>query len=296
MFADACAKAMQYTKPMIISTALVDGTVESGFATFFMINREGWGVTAAHCVQCLMQQHTDQGRMHEVDNFNAAHPDEKKSYDPKWLRTHAILWGGAGNARVEEFKIFGPQDLAFIKFTGLPPNFVKDYPVFKDPASVRQGMSVCRLGFPFMKVKTEFIPAENRFNLEINGGAGFQCFPYDGMVTRIVHKVQVDANGRPMEPRPNGPPIQFIECSTPGLVGQSGGPIIDRNGFVVGLQSQTNNVPLGFGDKQVDGKYMPEQFINLGMGVHVSTIIQQMKELGISYKSESDDDGYRIIG
>ncbi|MBO7409415.1 MAG: trypsin-like peptidase domain-containing protein [Candidatus Methanomethylophilaceae archaeon] len=296
MFADACAKAMQYTKPLIISTATVDGTVNSGFATFFFINREGWAITAAHCVQCVLQQHADAEQIRKVDAYNAEHPDDKKPYNPKWLKAHALMWGGIAGLRFDRLEINLALDIALVKFAGLPPNSVTEFPVFKEPASIRPGMSICRLGFPFIKVKTDFIPAENRFALEINNGAGFRLFPYEGMVTGTIIKKAVDQNGHPIEPRPNEIQPTFIECSTPGLIGQSGGPIVDKNGFIVGMQSQTVNLPMGFGDKQVDGKYMPEQFMNIGMGVHVSTIIQMMKEKGVSYKSESDDDGYRIVG
>jgi hypothetical protein len=38
-----------------------------------------------------------------------------------------------------------------------------------------------------------------------------------------------------------------------------------------------------------------EQFMNLGLGVHVRTILQVLDRKGVKYKSESDDDGYRII-
>ena len=231
-----------------------------------------------------------------MDIHNSQNPDDKKEYDPKWQKAH-IIWWGNGVFRIENMRIEPLLDIALVKFTGLPPNFVTDLPVFADPASVRPGMSVCRLGYPFMKVKTDYKPESSTFNIEINNGNGTTtAFPYEGMVTRQVIKRRMDANGRPVQTNPNEPIPMYIECSTPGLVGQSGGPIFDRNGFIVGMQSHTNNIPLGFGDKQVDGKYMPEQFINTGMGVHVSTLIQMFKQYNIKYKSESDDDGYRIIG
>ena len=295
MFTEACAKAMQYTKPMVISKVLMDGTVDSGFATYFFINRDGWALTAAHCLQCTIQQHHDDELRQQVDAYNAQNPDDKKAYDPKWLKTHIIWWGNEAG-RVETMKIEPFFDIALIKFAGLPSNFAGDFPVFKDPSTVRPGMSVCRLGYPFMKVKAEFIPESSRFNIEINNNTAPGGFPYEGMVTRQIIKKRTDANGRPLNNNPNDPISMYIECSTPGLIGQSGGPIFDRNGFVVGMQSHTNNMPLGFGDKQVDGKYMPEQFINVGVGVHVSTLIQMFKQNNIKYKSESDDDGYRIIG
>ena len=294
MFAEACAKATQFTKPMVISTATVDGKVDSGYATYVIINSEGWAVTAFHCVQCVLQQHNDENLKREVDAYNAQNPDEKRTYNPKWLKANSVWWGN-DNIRYDTMHFHPALDLAFVRLTNLPHNFVTDYPVFKEPSAIRPGMSLCRIGYPFTKAKATYDPESTRFALGLEGGIP-QWFPYEGMLTRQIVGIPLDANGKPVKIDPNEPQPMFVECSTPGLVGQSGGPIIDKNGYIVGIQSKTNSIPLGFGDKQVDGKYMPEQFINLGVGVHVSTIIQAMKKHGIKYKSESDDDGYRIVG
>ena len=42
MFADACQKVMEFTKPVIVSTRLQDGTVKTECGTFIILNREGW--------------------------------------------------------------------------------------------------------------------------------------------------------------------------------------------------------------------------------------------------------------
>ena len=51
MFADAVARAIQFTRPVIVSTCFYDGTVDSGMAAFVPINDAGWIVTAAHIFQ-----------------------------------------------------------------------------------------------------------------------------------------------------------------------------------------------------------------------------------------------------
>ena len=70
----------------------------------------------------------------------------------------------------------------------------------------------------------------------------------------------------------------------------------DKNGNIVAMQSSTANIDLGFGDMQINGKYMPEQYLNVGLGPSVGSIVKQLDHFGVKYKSESDDDGYRIIG
>jgi hypothetical protein len=73
----------------------------------------------------------------------------------------------------------------------------------------------------------------------------------------------------------DGYPLQFVETSSPGLRGQSGGPTLDKDGVVWAIQSQTQSIPLGFRPtwKDENGKDVEEhQVLNLGMGVHPETL------------------------
>jgi len=67
--------------------------------------------------------------------------------------------------------------------------------------------------------------------------------------------------------------------STPGLRGQSGGPLFDREGIIYGMQSATNHLHLGFDlkDKELvtDGKKTKVSnypFLHVGISVHVDKI------------------------
>ena len=295
MFVDACAKSIKYTKPLITSIALVDGTVTSGIASFMVVNREGWAITSAHCVSCFMQQRECNEKMRQVDAWNNEHPDSKKEYDPKWLRANSIWWGH-DNIRMGEIHIMGDIDLAIVKLHNIPDGFVTEYPTFKSPDGIKQGMSVCRIGFPFVIIKTSFEPEMNRFRLENPPHLIAQYFPNDGIITRNVINGPVNPDGTVAQLGPSGIPPLYVETSTPGLRGQSGGPIFDAQGNVVGVQSVTIPMNLGFGGIQPNGKPLPEQFLNVGRGVHARTVIAALEKVGVKYKSESDDDGYRIVG
>ncbi len=296
MFVEACAKSIKYTKPMVISTVRVDGTVVSGFGTYVFINREGWAMTAGHCVSCVVEQRAAGDKMREVDAWNNEHPDEKKEYDPKWLKTHSIWWG-EDHIRIEKAHVMPDLDLALVKLVGIPDNFVNEFPTFKSPENIKQGMSLCRIGFPFLTIKSSFEPEHNRFRLdELPKDLMHQYFPNEGILTRNIVRRVKKPDGTLADIGPHGIMPLFIETSTPGLRGQSGGPIFDVKGNIVGLQSQTMHLDLGFGDRQAYGKYMPEQFMNVGLGVHATTLTKAMDKFGVKYKSESDDDGYRIIG
>ena len=102
-------------------------------------------------------------------------------------------------------------------------------------------------------------------------------FPLEGIFTRLVF------GGKTKDGKFE---IKFIETSSPGLRGQSGGPIFDIQGNIWALQSRTIHLPLGFEPKvKKQGKEVTEiQFLNVGIGVHVETIIQFLDSLKIEYK------------
>lgn len=62
MFSDAYKLASKYTFPVLISSKLMDGTLESGVGAFVIINEEGWFMTAAHVLSGMLahQQHVVQ--------------------------------------------------------------------------------------------------------------------------------------------------------------------------------------------------------------------------------------------
>ncbi|GAI45805.1 unnamed protein product [marine sediment metagenome] len=84
--------------------------------------------------------------------------------------------------------------------------------------------------------------------------------------------------------------IKFIETSTPGLRGQSGGPIFDVYGNIWGIQSRTQHLPLGFSPKiKKAGKETEEhQFINVGWGIHPETLIHFLQDKKVSFNVSSD--------
>ena len=83
--------------------------------------------------------------------------------------------------------------------------------------------------------------------------------------------------------------MRFIETSSPGLKGQSGGPIMDTDGVIWGIQSQTASYELGFPPKMTlqTGKEIEiYQFMNVGMGVHPLSIHEFLTHEGIKYELE----------
>jgi hypothetical protein len=99
------------------------------------------------------------------------------------------------------------------------------------------GVSLARLGYPFQPVNPTWDDTQNRFKLPLTTLP--PVFLNEGVLSRMID-LQF-----PNEP-PSPFPLRWIETSSPGLKGQSGGPIFDVEGTVWGIQSNTLPYPLGF--------------------------------------------------
>jgi hypothetical protein len=79
---------------------------------------------------------------------------------------------------------------------------------------------------------------------------------------------------------------KYLETSSPGLRGQSGGPIFDRHGRIWALQSSTQHLPLGFEPtvKQGNKEIKEHQFMHVGWGPHVEEIVKLFREHNVSFE------------
>lgn len=290
MFAKACERVYKFTRPLIISTRTVDGTVSSSCGTFIIINPEGWILTAGHLFDSFVKYQQDMKKIKEVEEINARKasmavpgamtlPDTIQP-DPKWITNHSFWWGGDG-LRITSVYVNREIDIALAKLDGFRPDMVQEYPVFRDPDTMRPGTSICRTGFPFANIATDFDEGSKSFRIR-NGVLPLPFFPNDGIHTRNVLKQNKSKEGNY--------DMLYVETSTPGLKGQSGGPIFDTNGHIYAMQVQTNHIPLGFHPiSEYDGKSIVEnQFLNVGIGVHGKLLQQIMRDHHISFKVEGD--------
>jgi hypothetical protein len=171
-------------------------------------------------------------------------------------------------------------DLAILKLNDFKQVMYSDVAVFKkNGADIKQGESLCRLGFPFPEF-SNFSYNEVLDDIEwiAEGNAQSPRFPIDGMVTRFL----ADTNG-----------IYGIEMSTPGLKGQSGGPLFDKMGIVCGMQFSTKHMHLGFDIVDMEliihnklKKVSDYSFLHLGQCIHVDVIKAFLDEHNIMYHEE----------
>ncbi len=292
MFADACEKAAKFTRPLIISTRQMDGKINATCGAFIVINDEGWIITAGHMFDSFVKFQNDQNKIKEVQELNSARnerpgvPTNLIKTDPEWLTNHSFWWAWDGVRLVEAF-VDRQIDICIGRLEPFDPKWVTEYPVFRDGDSLRPGTSLCRLGFPFVQVESDFDEATKSFRIR-KGVLPLPLFPNDGIHTRNVVK------GRSKE---GNYEMLYIETSSPGLRGQSGGPIYDREGRIYAMQVQTAHIPLGFQPTvEFEGKRIVEnQFINVGLGVHSKTIQTILRNRNVKFQVDGKDGEFRIL-
>jgi len=295
VFVNALKLASAYTQPVIISKRFESGKIECGCAAFIILNADGWILTASHVMKTLhlfQQQkiaHEDNERsrvaIQNDPNINDKQKRRKISQilkDPNRITNIAFWWGHDG---IQYSDIIGNDllDLAVCKLTGAPQISESSYPIFKNlPENLEYlpvGRSLCRLGFPFHEIHATFDEQNGNFTLAPDT-LPIPRFPNDGILTRGVWIINPNNQSK----------ARFIETSTPGLRGQSGGPIFDVNGHIWGVQSKTINLPLGFSPTiKVNNKEVIEhQFLNVGLGVHAFEIIKFLQENNIKINISND--------
>jgi hypothetical protein len=289
MFADAIERASAYTRPVIVSTRTHDGKVGGSVAAYTVLNEDGWILTAAHVFSTERALARDKERFSAlaegrsvVDGDESLKPRARERRlkdlrpDPKWLTGVSYWWGSAG-ATVERYTVKPTADLAVAKLEPFDPESVASYPVFgRGEERPRPGEFLCKLGFPFHRVRVDYDETTGAFSLQ-KGVLPVPRFPLEGMFTRNVSLAENEG----------GRKAKFLETSTPGLVGQSGGPVFDPDGVVWGMQSRTVSMPMGI--RAVVGKpggsVEEHQIMNVALAAHVDEIVVFLDEQGIEYRA-----------
>lgn len=295
MFEKAIEKTLQFTKPLHTISRTYAGLVMPGTSTLFFVNDNGVAVTCRHVVDLIpAADKLNQGFSKFKEERNKLTKDNKYKRNLNGLEikykynneTTVQLKNNFINCfdKIEQivYHIHPTLDLAILEFKGFTKILYTAHAAFiKDSKNIKQGKYLCRLGFPFPEFNNfKHDPVKDDIEWTNEGVTGSPSFPMDGIITRFVG----DTSGK----------ISGIEMSTPGLRGQSGGPLFDVNGTVYGMQFATNHLHLGFDMKEKeiisDGKKSKVSnypFLHVGRCIHVDEIKAFLTEHKIDF-SEAD--------
>jgi hypothetical protein len=290
MFVNAINEVAGYTRAIHSISRNFGGTqVNRGSATLFFVNSEGWALTCKHVAQWLSQ--ADQINRNYTSFLQQSQGMSGKQQN-KLAQNLGLGPDKASEMRITfvdcvdsmnnlKFILHPDYDLALIKFEGVGNLLVKNFPYFmEDESAVQQGAMLCRLGFPFPEFSNFKFDAQSQTLVWTNeGNARSPRFPIEGMITRFLG----DNKGQ----------VYGIEMSTPGLRGQSGGPLFDPDGRIIGMQSRTKHLHLGFDieDKKVVAhgktkKINDYAFIHLGECIHVKVIKEFLSKNQVSFQTK----------
>ena len=291
MFVKAIEEVSNYTRPIhTIMRSYGSNKVFPGASTLFFVNNEGDAVTCRHVAELLIkaeqinQQYLlfTQARFRlkndELHQGHLAEIESQFSYAKETLVQMKHTFFKCFD-RITSFdcKLHPTADLAVIQFKGFQNKYFNGHArFFNSNTPIQQGRSLCRLGYPF----PEFSNFQHNYQTDDiewtrEGNANSPSFPIDGIVTRLIAQ-----NGK----------LSGVEMSTPGLRGQSGGPLFDADGVVYGMQSSTRHLHLGFDLENFEINHGSQTkritntpFLHVGQCVHVDVIKDFLITEGISY-------------
>ena len=266
MFATACERLGRAVVPIIPIWRTTDGNVFNGVGAGFIVNGDGWIVTCGHIVELINKIQTGEAPAVRAKRTRSRRSKPSK---PK-VQNFDVLYGASSGMRTVRGVMNSAIDVGALKVEGLNLTGF-DPPVLRSGA-IRPGELLCRIGFPFTEKNLSASWDVKNSRFEINGTYPPTAFVNEALVSRFASVT--DKQNRPVG--------TLIETSSPGLKGQSGGPLADENGVVCGVQVSTAHYPLGF---EHEGR---GQVLNVGRAVHVHDICALLKGQGIKFTMEDD--------
>jgi Trypsin-like peptidase domain len=281
VFKTAIEKVGGFTRAIhFISNIYGEKEILPGAATLFFVNEDAVAITCKH-VSSLIRQSGEISRKYlefqeekkqltKSANYNKKLKGlkEKYGYDKPDNACQFLYQLVDCTDRITTIDVIEhpTADLAILKIKGFTSKRYNGYAVFaKLSDELQPGLFLCRLGYPFPEFSNfTFNEPEEKIGWS-SAPTRVVRFPIEGMVTRHLGS----ADGK----------ISGVELSTPGLRGQSGGPLFDSNGLVYGMQSMTNHLHLGFdmrnqevisGGKKI--KITNQPCLHVGLCVHASLI------------------------
>ena len=295
MFVNAIEEVAQFTRPIHTITRNYHETIVSpGAASLFFVNDDGCAITCKHVVDLIGNRQAinekykkfqlEKNEIGKNNKYNQRIKTLEETYNFKEdtiIQLKELFVGVTSEPTVNYRWINHPKyDVSILIFENFKNPLYQSHAKFlKESSSLKQGKYLCRLGFPFPEF-TNFQYNNSTDDIEWTniGKSETPRFPIEGMLTRHI-MFEGEISG--------------IELSTPGLRGQSGGPLFNQEGIVCGMQSGTNHLHLGFDMKNFEYKtngriikVTNQPFIHVGHCVHVDIIKKFLKDNNIKFYEE----------
>ena len=289
MFQHAIKKVRPYTIPVVAFSVTRKGDVRVHIGTFIVLNEHGDILTSSHIIENIVKKEEEAkvyAKYEDVKNNMQIDRIEKRkklnllSREIKQDTTQGIisLWGSQA-WQIDDIRGNKIADIATGRIKGFNKDSMSSYPIFKNPSTDFDiGESLCKLGFPLYTVKATVDITKKSFEVPADLFP-MPVFAIDGIYAREY--VYQDEAGSIL--------AKFIATSSPGLHGQSGGPIFDTQGRIWGLQSRTNYQEIVIKDENdPSGKKKIKSTFDYGLGTHAETIVNFLRENQIDIHISDD--------
>lgn len=299
MFVEAIETVAKFVRPIHTITRNYGTTkVHPVCASLFFVNEDGWALTCKHVTELVSNSDKVNRRYRQfmkeahdaiIRKRRSAVKDLEKKYGYSERITVEIRnnFVNCMDGKLD-VKIIPHEklDLALIKFSS-GKLLCEDFPTFpSQTAGLKPGRMFCRLGYPFPDFTNyRYDDEKDAIEWTQEGRLHTPLFPIEGMVTRLVLQ---SGNGEGH----NGGGISGFEMSTPGLRGQSGGPVFDADGKVWGVQFATGHLYLGFDIHEEVYKLgksvtvSDNAFLHVGRCIHIDPIKAFLKANKVSFREE----------
>jgi hypothetical protein len=292
MFVKAIQHISQFTRPIqSLIRRYGNKEITPALSSLFFVNDQGVAVTCKHVANLItasnqkLQQYQDfkdQLKALPRDHtFDQGFEDLLKSFKYNENSVVQIKNNFVGCVYpLHQIQVHShpEHDLAILHFKGYNKKLYRQHATFlKDPGEFLQGKTLCRAGFPFPEYKN-FSFDDDKDEMFFNPGEtpNIPIFPLEGMLTRNIASKKGE--------------VFALEISTPGLKGQSGGPLFDTQGRVFGMQQSTKHLHLGFDieNKAIRTKHGRRNvnnyaFLHLGQCIRADVIKKFLEEKGYEY-------------
>jgi Trypsin-like peptidase domain len=270
MFENAIEEVSRFTRPMHTIIRNYNGLTSPASATFFFVNDRGVAITCKHVAQVILNADKinqnfsafkqELSRIPKDGKFKTGLKglELKYHYTPEsTVQMKHNFMNSFDTISEITCHIHPTLDLAILEFKGFNNTFYQSH-AFPEFSNFRHN------------------PQTDDIEWTADGNQNSPIFPIDGIVTRFVAERETGITG--------------IEMSTPGLRGQSGGPLFDTDGKVCGMQFATRHLHLGFDMKDheifMDGKKIKianHPFLHVGVCVHVDRIKEFLHQHNIRF-------------